>query len=496
MPGPHVTERQMRIYMKQRQSEPPAVAAARAGFSAATAYRVESSERRPRGAPRGRRRPDPLEGIFEEEIVPILEKAPGVRAVWLYEELTRLHPELPSGVRRTLERRVRAWKAEHGPEREVMFRQIAEPGVMGLSDFTDMSAARITLSTERLDHRLFHFRMAYSGFEHAHVVLGGESLAALAEGLQDALRELGGVPREHRTDSLSAAFRNLGRDAAEDLTLRYAELCSHYGMRPSRNNPGRAHENGSVESAHGHLKRALSDALLVRGSRDFDDLAGYRRFIAELVSRRNARNRSRIDAERKLLSPLPVRRASDFDETWVQVTSASGFTFRRVFYTVPSRLIGHRLRLHAHDDRLELFMGSTPVQTLPRGHAGRGTRHVVDYRHVIHSLRRKPMALKGLAYRDALFPREEFRRAHDALLERLGERAACRASVALLHLAHTRGCEAELAARIGEDLGAGRLPDPDALRALFAPADPGIPEVAVRLGALSDYDELLAGSPT
>ena len=416
--------------------------------------------------------------------------------MWLYEELTRLHPELPSGVRRTLERRVRAWKAEHGPEREVMFRQIAEPGVMGLSDFTDMSAARITLSTERLDHRLFHFRMAYSGFEHAHVVLGGESLAALAEGLQDALRELGGAPREHRTDSLSAAFRNLGRDAAEDLTLRYAELCSHHGMRPSRNNPGRAHENGSVESAHGHLKRALSDALLVRGSRDFDDLAGYRRFIAELVSRRNARNRSRIDAERKLLSPLPVRRASDFDETWVQVTSASGFTFRRVFYTVPSRLIGHRLRLHAHDDRLELFMGSTPVQTLPRGYAGRGARHVVDYRHVIHSLRRKPMALKGLAYRNALFPREEFRRAHDALLERLGERAACRASVALLDLAHTRGCEAELAALIGADLAAGKLPDTDALRALFAPADPGIPEVAVRLGALSDYDELLAGSPT
>ena len=125
MPGPHVTERQMRIYMNQRQSEPPAVAAARAGFSAATAYRVESSDRLPRGAPRGRRRPDPLEGIFEEGIVPILEKAPGVRAVWLYEELTRLHPELHSGVRRTLERRVRAWKAEHGPEREVMFRQIA-----------------------------------------------------------------------------------------------------------------------------------------------------------------------------------------------------------------------------------------------------------------------------------------------------------------------------------------------------------------------------------
>jgi transposase InsO family protein len=111
---------------------------------------------------------------------------------------------------------------------------------------------------------------------------------ALAEGLQNALWGLGGVPQQHRSDSLSAAFCNLDRDAQEDLTRRYEELCAHYGMMPSRNNRGVAHENGSIESSHGHLKSALGDELLLRGSRDFEDLTAYRRFIDEVVGRRNA----------------------------------------------------------------------------------------------------------------------------------------------------------------------------------------------------------------
>jgi hypothetical protein len=180
-----------------------------------------------------------------------------------------------------------------------------EPGRMGLSDFTDMADLGVTVSGESLDHRLYHFRLAYSGFEHAHVILGGESYVALAEGLQNALWALGGAPSEHRSDSLSAAFRNLDRNAQEDLTRRYDDLCAHYGMAPSRNNTGVAHENGSIESSHGHLKRGLEDALLLRGSRDFEDLAAYRRFVDEIVGRRNARLGQRIDAERVVLQDLP-----------------------------------------------------------------------------------------------------------------------------------------------------------------------------------------------
>ena len=158
--------------------------------------------------------PDPLADFFDTEIVPMLKAAPELRAVAIFEEMQRRHPDLSAGVRRTLERRIRSWRALHGADQEVIFRQIHEPGRMGLSDFTDMADLGVTIAGERLDHRLYHFRLAYSGFEHAHVILGGESYVALAEGLQNALWALGGAPLEHRSDSLSAAFRNLDHGCA------------------------------------------------------------------------------------------------------------------------------------------------------------------------------------------------------------------------------------------------------------------------------------------
>ena len=221
----------------------------------------------------------------------------------MLEELRRRHPDLNPNIRRTLERRITAWRAFNGPERDVIFRQEHEPGRLGLSDFTDDNSLGITIAGVALDHRLYHFRLAFSGFAHAHIVLGGESFVALAEGLQNALWALGGVPREHRSDSLSAAFRNLATDAREDLTQRYDELMKHYGMVATRNNAGIAHENGSIESAHGHLKQALEDALLLRGTRDFADLDAYRAFVDMVVGRRNAHLVKRIAIEKEALVP-------------------------------------------------------------------------------------------------------------------------------------------------------------------------------------------------
>ncbi|MDI1265465.1 MAG: IS21 family transposase [bacterium] len=487
----------MRLYMKFRQTEAPAVAAAKASFSEATAYRFEKDRR---VAPdklkvRSRRRPDPLAAIFEAEVVPLLEAAPALRPVAIFEEMRRRHPDLRDGVRRTLERRVRAWRALHGADREVIFRQSHGPGRMGLSDFTDMADLAVTIAGARLDHRLYHFRLVYSGFEHAHVILGGESYVALAEGLQNALWAVGGAPAQHRSDSLSAAFRNLDAAARDDLTVRYDALCAHYGMEPTRNNRGVAHENGSIESAHGHLKKAVRDALLMRGSNDFDDLAAYRRFIDEIASRHNARRIRAIETERATLRPLPARRTCDYEETLVTVTSSGGFTLRKVFYTVPSRLIGHRLRVRLHDDRLELFIGGTPLMTLTRGRASAAGKHghVVDYRHVIHALRRKPMALLGLVYRDQLFPREAYRLTFERLIAELPERAACRLMVDLLALAHDRGCEAQLADALGADLAAGRRPDMVSLRGRFSPDPAGLPQVVVHLTPLIAYEALLNG---
>ena len=218
------------------------------------------------------------------------------------------------------------------------------------------------------------------------------------------------MPEQHRTDSLSAAFRNLGAEAKEDLTTRYEAFCAYYGMTPTRNNLGVSHENGSVESSHGHLKSKLADALLLRASRDFGTLPAWRGFVDEIVGRGNARNAKRIDQERLALKPLPLRKTTDYEEVHVHVTSSSAFILRKVFYTVPSRLIGQRLRVHLHDDRLECFQGSTPILTLRRGRPQPSGKHghVVDYRHIIHSLRRKPMALLNLVYREQLFSRRGF----------------------------------------------------------------------------------------
>jgi len=483
--------------MKSRQTHPPTVAAAKAGFSTATGYRIEADPRLPsqKRKPRERRRPDPLASVWDSEITPMLEAAPGIRAVAIFEELCRRRPEIAPGVRRTLERRIAKWRALNGPNRDVIFRQEHPPGRMGLSDFTDMGELGITIAGEPFDHRLYHFRLPFSGFEHAHVVLGGESFVALAEGLQNALWALGGVPEQHRSDSLSAAFCNLDRHAQEDLTRRYEELCAHYGMTPSRNNPGIAHENGSIESAHGHLKRALHDELLLRCSRDFEDLAAYRRFVDEVAGRRNARNRKRIEIERATLKQLPDRRATDYEEARVMVTSSGGFILRRVFYSVPSRLIGHRLNVHLYDDRLDCFLGSTRLLTLRRGRPPQASgkhSHVVDYHHVIHALRKKPMALLNLVYRDQLFPRRAYARAFEALLAKESEKQACRIMVGLLALAHDRACEAELAHAIEADLDAGRLPNLDQLYQRFKPDRATIPDVAVRLAPLSTYDELAA----
>lgn len=338
--------------MTLRRTHSPAVAGAKAGFSTSAAYRFEKDPRLPtqKKSPRERRRAGPFADVWENDVLPMLKAAPGLRPISVFEELCRRHPELGSGMRRTLERRIRAWRAVNGPDREVIFRQEHPPGRMGLSDFTEVADLGVTIAGQSLDCRLYHFRLPFSGFEHAHVVLGGESFVALAEGLQNALWSLGGVPEQHRSDSLSAAFRNLGADAKEDLTTRYEAFCGHYGMTPTRNNPGVSHENGSIESAHGHLKRALADALLLRASRDFDDLPAWRGFVDEIVGRGNARNAKRIDQERMALKKLPVRKTADYEEVNVDVTTSSAFTLRKVFYSVPSRLIGHRLRVRLYDD--------------------------------------------------------------------------------------------------------------------------------------------------
>jgi hypothetical protein len=196
--------------------------------------------------------------------------------------------------------------------------------------------------------------------------------------------------------------------------------------------------------------------------------------------------------EAPLLRDLPRHRTVDYDEERAVVTTMGGFTLRKVFYTVPSSFIGQRLRIRLHDDRLECYLGTSHVLTLPRGRAVNGVRqHVIDYRHVIHSLRRKPQALANLTYRDKLFPRDAYRATWEALAANLDQRTACKTMVGLLWLAHDRACEAELAGILQQILDGGDLPDLTVLEQRFQPAEASVPHVTVRMPDAATYDALL-----
>src|SRR5271169_4930425 len=399
MPNLHVTDRQVMLYMTRSQQHDQESAAAMAGFSARTARRIDNDPRLPsqKRQPRTwRTRTDPLTDVWPRVLEML--KIPGMMAVTIFEDLQdEVGPEaFPDRVRRTLERRIARWRALHGEDKEVYFPQRHDPGRQALSDFTVTDSLGVTIAGEPFPHRLYHFRLACSGWEHVRVILGGESFSAVAEGLQDALWKLGGVPREHRTDSLSAAFKNLDRDAQLDFTKRYDELCRHYGMEATRNNPGVANENGSIEASNGHIKIRLDQRLRRRGSRDFDSLEAYRAFVDGVCERYNARRAKPVAAEREALKALPKRRTTDFAMVTAKVTRNSTINVDRVIYSVPSRLIGHKLEVHLFDDRLECFLGPDPVMRMTRVRTDRKRGHSIDYHHLIGTLRRKPQALRYL----------------------------------------------------------------------------------------------------
>lgn len=456
--------------------------------------RIERAGTRPSQQPRRywRSRSDPFAAVWDSEIVPLLQSAPRLMAITLLRKLQEERPGcFPDGVLRTLQRRIRQWRAMEGPAKEVFFPQDHAPGERGLSDFTAMGNLQVTIAGAPFTHLLYHFVLAFSRWEHAEVVEGGESFEALSRGLQNALWQAGGVPQEHRSDSLSAAFKNLQQE--EDFTARYTGLLEHYGMSGTRNNRGLSHENGSVESSHRYLKEAVDQALLLRGHRDFADRLAYEGFVREAVMRRNRRNAAAFRIEREQLQDLPTRRTTDFVEEEARVTRCGTFTVRAILYSAPSRLIGHRLKVRLYSDRLDCYLSGALVLTLARGtrspSTGRG--RMLDYRHFIDALKRKPQAFKGLTFRDALFPREAYRHTWEQLTAKLTPRQACQSMVGLLELAAKDGIEALLARRLEALLGTGELPNIKALREEFAPRQPELPAVRVEMPAIRSYDALL-----
>lgn len=480
-------------HRKQGHTQP--IAAAKAGISERSGRRIEKTERSPRKPRHWRTRKDPLADVWDSELVPLLEREPSLTGTTLLEYLDDNYPgRFQQSLLRTLQRRVQRWCALHGPEQEVIFRQQAVPGRQGLSDFTHPNDA-ITVAGEAFPHLLYQFRLAYSGWRSVTVVRGGESYAALSSGLQRALRHAGGTPEEHRTDSLSAARNN----RVNRWTDQYQCLCDHYGLRPTTNNLGQSHENGAIECAHGSLKRRINQALKLRGSNDFSSLEDYQSFVDAVADHLNRRVKARFAEEQASLRPLPEDGVADFAELSVKVTRTSTIEVRNVVYTVPSRLVGQRLRVHLYHDHLEAYVGGERAFQRTRVYPpkGQSRARAVDYRHVIHALASKPQAFRHSQLRDDLLPSDAYRKLWALADAQFEAHPACRWIVGILRLAADHDIEERLSEQLLEHYGRHqRLPDLDTVRTDYRPQHSEAQQAAltetVRQHAVADYDRLLS----
>lgn len=426
-----VTDEQVRLLMRHlRNGKGLAVSAARAGMDEKTARRYRRAGRLPselRAEHDWRTRSDPFESVWEQ-MRPLLKSEPGLEAKTLFDDLQRRYPgRFSDGQLRTLQRRVKHWRATEGPMKEVMFAQLYHPGKLCESDFTHMTNLGITLGGQAFAHLIYHFVLPYSNWETGTVCFS-ESFESLSQGLQNALWELGGVPQAHRTDQLTTAVHKM--DHPQEFTQRYSGLLDHYGIKGQKIRVRKPNENGDVEQSHHRFKRAVDQELMLRGSRDFASREEYVGFLRKMMRRRNAGRRDRFEEERRVLRRLPGKRLEAVRHLEVRVGPGSTIRVLHNVYSVHSRLLRERVKVRVFIEHVEVWYGQRRVEAFPRLR-GRG-KHRINYRHVIDWLVRKPGAFENYRYREELFPTSRFRMAYDSLGE---SRRASREYLAILELA-------------------------------------------------------------
>ena len=485
---------QVRLYRKKRMDEKTQeAAAAGAGMSVRSGRRWEtgglpSQERAERD---WRTRADPFAGVWSSEVEPLLkaDEKGVLEAKTLIEVLKERHPEEYGEAQlRTLQRRVREWRALYGPSKEVMFEQTHGPGKLGAVDFTNCNGLEVTICRRQFDHLLFELVLAYSRWTYVDLAFG-ETFEALVEGVQGAVWEAEGCPGTLRSDNLSAATHELARTGGRALNRRFADVLDHYGMKSTRIEPGESHQNGVVEKAHDLLKSMLAQELVLRGSRDFESQEGYLGWVRQRVAKkRNAAAELLMVEERKHLLPLPAHRVPNYTKHEPRVRKWSTISVGRRVYSVPSRLIGQEVEVRQYPNVVEVRYADKVVETMPRL---RGEKdHRIDYRHVIWSLVRKPGAFAAYRFREELFPTLTFRRAYDALRERRGDRADVE-YVRVLHLAAST-MEVTVERALQTLLERKEPFDYLAVKAIAHPEQPSIPEVKIGEPDFAGYDSLLA----
>ena len=489
-----VTDQQVRrLRQKLMEKKKQEAAAAAAGMSVRTARSWQSgilpSEKKK--ARHWRTRPDPFEEIWDEEVEPLLERDPNgiLRATIILEKLQERYPgKFSPGQVRTLQRRLKDWRAVNGPDREVYFPQEHPPGREAQLDFTHGEELMVTIDGIPFSHLIFEFILSFSGWRYADLA-GGETLESLVKGLQGALWELGGSPEIVRSDNLSAATHELKQSRGRALTERYKAVLDHYDIHSTRTNVNAAHENGVAEQAHYRLKSAIQQEMVIRGSHDFPSEKAYLAFIRGIIGRRNRRIESKLSVEKKFLRPLPPAPVPEYTTYRPRVSKWSIIRVARKTYTVPARLKGLEVEVRQYADHLEVYYNGHLVEEMDRLHGVDAAN--INYRHIIHSLVRKPGAFARYRFREHLFPTRTFRLAYEALSRWWGERADVE-YVRILHLAATT-MESEVDRALSILLASGEAFDYQKVRDLAAPLTPRVPQLSLGVPDLSIYDALLAG---
>lgn len=490
-----VTDRQVRKLMEElERTGSLSKASMKAGMDRKTARKWRDDGGLPSESERHRSyrtRSDPFEGDWSVVSL-MLADAPELEAKTLFEYLVTESPgHYVPGQLRTLQRRVKRWRAIHGPPREVFFPQRHVMGEAFQTDFTHCDELCVTLQGEAFPHLLCHVVLPASNWQWA-TVCRSESMAALRDGVQNAVFKLGCVARYHQTDNSTAATHDL-RTGKRGFNKDYADFMVHLGMTPRTTGVGKKEQNGDVEAANGALKRRIKQHLLVRGSRDFSSVAAYQSWLHGVLGAANVLRQEAIDRELGAMRPVRVKRLLSYTVQDVKVSAWSTIRVKNNSYSVPSRLIGERVRIRLFEDRLEVWFADQRELTVDRlvGRSG----HRIDYRHIIWSLVRKPGAFQRYRYREDLFPTVSFRRAYDALATALVPRSADIAYLRILHLAASSG-QADVETAVAMLLEESVVPTFERVRELAAPvATPTqIPQdIPPYQPELTAYDGLIGG---
>jgi transposase len=435
-----------------------------------------------------RTRSDPFEGDWAE-IAERLTDAPELEAKALFEDLCERFPgRYQEGQLRTFQRRVKQWRAMHGPDKEIFFEQEHRPGEAMQTDFTSMKELGVTICGEPFPHLLCHQVLPYSNWEWGTVVRS-ESTMALKRGVQSAVFELGRVPEYHQTDNSSGATHRLGSGKRE-FNDKYQALMDHLGMKPRTTAVGEKEQNGDIEAMHRAFKRRVEQHLLLRGSRDFESVEAWEEWMQTIAKKANVSRSKRLTEELAVMRVLDVHRLAEYEEEDVRVKQGSTIRVKNNTYSVPSRLKDEKVKVRVYDDRVVVYYGGIRQMTVERllGEGG----HRINYRHIIWSLVRQPGAFERYRYREDLFPTPVFREAYDKLADKLAStRKADIEYLRVLHLAaSTMECEVEVALRLL--LSDRVVPLADRVKELVIRERPEIPDVKPMAPDLGEYDSLLA----